>query len=103
MALAMAVKLTPEEHAEIEVLVKSPVYRTLQKLGEQYKGMVMEELLSTESPEKIFNLQGRIIGVNAMQNIPGMVASIREREEKVRSEREAIESKKHRATREKQI
>lgn len=98
----MAIKLSPEEHAEIEALVKSPVYRTLQKVGEQYKSVIMNQLLSTESPEKIFQLQGRIIGVNAMQNLPGVITSIKEHDDKSRTEREELESKKHRATKQKQ-
>jgi len=99
----MAIKLSAEEYGEIEVLVKSPVYRTLQKLGEQYKAVIMNQLLSTESHEKIFQLQGRIIGVNAMQNLPGVIQAIKENDDRARSEREEQDKKKHRATQQKQI
>lgn len=74
MILNSQLKLSQDEIAHMEAFVQSPVYKTFQKIIAGYKATVQEELLTAKDLQQVFQLQGRIIGVQAIENFPVIYA-----------------------------
>lgn len=62
--------LTEDDLECLEALVKSPVFRSLRKLLGQYRDESMGRLMTETDPHRIFELRGKILGLNTIENLP---------------------------------
>lgn len=81
----------------IEALVKSPVFDALKALIESYREQCISELMSEKNPSKLFEIQGRLIGVNVVQTLPLVRAQQLEAKRKKDKEKEEEAQKQERA------
>lgn len=90
------VSLVPEEDLILlDALVKSPAFGALKRLVEAYKKRCMADLVSATDASRLFQTQGRIIGINVLETLPELV--VRQRDEhykKVKAASEAGEKEK---------
>lgn len=77
-----------EEHiVMLESLIKSPAFLALKRLLASYRANCQNELLSASDVQKIFQIQGRLIGLQVIENLPSIV--VHQRGEKLKREAEA--------------
>lgn len=80
-------KLTEDEIAHIEMLVKSPGFNVLKKLMYQQIQACKHALCSAENMTDVTRWQGRIAGLHSLTNVPEVMATKmaaqRERKQKI--------------------
>lgn len=54
----------------LESLVKSPVFGALKRALKKYEDVCMSELLSGNDTHKLYQTQGRVIGIRVVENLP---------------------------------
>lgn len=83
--------LTEAEKIQLEALVKSPVYGALKVLLDGYRHECLTILTTSKDTHKIFETQGRLIGLNVIENLPAVV--VRQLEEGRKKDKEEEDRK----------
>lgn len=75
-------KLTEDQFILLESLVRSPVLGALTALLENYKVECYAVLRTSKEMPKIFETQGRLIGMNVVTELPKLIIQQRENQKK---------------------
>lgn len=89
--------LPEEDLVMIESLVKSPAFGALKRLLNIYRQEALGVLKSSDDTHRIFQTQGRLIGMDIIENLPSLtVAQWRERQKvaEARAKEEAARNKR---------
>lgn len=82
----MGMEMPEEDVVMLEALIKSPVFAALKRLLEGYRKECFSKLCSSKDTHEIYQTQGRIIGMQVVEGLPGIV--VRQRAERVKREEE---------------
>lgn len=66
-----------EDAILLETLISSPVFGAMKRLLDSYRKTCFSQLLTVNETNQIFKLQGIILGVNAIENLPGNLVARR--------------------------
>lgn len=75
----------------LESLIKSPVFGALKRALSKYKDVCLAELLSGNDTHKLYQMQGRIAGINAIENLPVILVRRKHEAEKKAEEKRRFE------------
>lgn len=62
----------------LESLIKSPVYSALKRALDRYRKECQSVLLTAENVHKLYQTQGRIIGINVIEQLPSLMVHRRQ-------------------------
>lgn len=66
----------------LEALIKSPAWAALRRALDVYRRQCESVLHTSAETHKLFQTQGRIMGIKVVEELPGMLVSRRELQEK---------------------
>jgi hypothetical protein len=79
------IKLTDDEMRQIDALVASPVFGVLRKVLHGYRKHIESMLVTETSHPELMRLQGRVMGIRMIENVPDILTGEFRKQEKVRS------------------
>lgn len=91
--------LTEEQLTLLESLIRSPVYGSLQAMIEEVRYEIHSQLTSESDPKQIYRLQGRLIGLGIVENLPRIHSERRELKRKREADKAEEEARKKRPPR----
>lgn len=71
-------ELSEDDVILLESLIKSPAFGLLKKVLSIYRGTVMAALTSCKDANEMFVVQGRLLGLGAIENLPGLIVQRRQ-------------------------
>lgn len=71
-------EISEDDVVMLEALVRSPAFGALKRMLGSYRQQCQSHLLTTKNPPKLFEIQGRIIGINVIENLPGILVARRQ-------------------------
>lgn len=79
----------------LEALIMSPAFAALKRALDKYRAACNSVLLSATESNRMFQTQGRIIGINTIENLPKILVQQRQvRIKKAEAERQLEEKRK---------
>lgn len=91
--------LTEDQYAQIEAFVRSPAYGAFKALMDSYRATTLNQLLTEKNPTKLYELQGRMTAVSAMEKLPEVVAQQIQNKRKAQIEKEKAQEARDEALR----
>lgn len=83
--MSKARPLTDIEVSHLEALVKSPALGALKALLDIYRDQCVVTLTASKDPVELYQTQGRLIGINMIDNLPSLYLEEKARREKARA------------------
>lgn len=77
----------------LETLIASPVFSALKRVLDKYRAQCQSVLLTETDTTKIFQTQGRIIGVNIVERLPSLLVAQRRANLEKKKEKENPEKR----------
>jgi len=90
--------MTDDDYTTLGMLVDSPAFGILRKLLSGYRSEVLSQLQSTDSPMDIYRLQGRLFGLNTIENLPTLIMTSRKKKAEIEEAEKAKKRRKPKAS-----